>query len=104
MAVSTDRSDPERPVLVLSGEIDLACADDVAEAGVALLHHTPGPARIVVDLGAVEFLDSSGLSALLQIRRAAVAQGVEVALRDVTRSVGVLLQLTGVEELFDVDS
>jgi anti-sigma B factor antagonist len=103
MAVSTDRSDPERPVLVLSGEIDLACADEVAAAGVALLRDTPGPVRIVVDLGAVEFLDSSGLSALLQIRRAAAAEGVEVALREITRPIGVLLQLTGVEELFDVD-
>ena len=100
MAVSTDVSDPQRPVLVLSGEIDLACADEVADAGVTLLRQAPDAGRIVIDLGAVEFLDSSGLSALLQIRRAAAADGVEVALRNITRPVGVLLRLTGVEDLF----
>ena len=100
MAVSIDLSNPDRPVLVLSGEIDLACAGEVADAGVNLLHKAPDAARIVIDMGAVEFLDSSGLSAVLQVRRAAAVDGVEVALRDVTKPVGMLLRLTGVEELF----
>jgi len=87
-------------MLRLFGDIDLATADDVvARAANLLTHHPPG-VPLIVDLGEVTFLDSSGLSALVRLRRAAEAQGSQVLLRDVPQRVTVLLELAGLAEYF----
>jgi anti-sigma B factor antagonist len=102
MAITADLADPELPVLVLSGEIDMACADDVVAGGEQLLRDAPNARDLVVDLGQVEFIDSSGLSALLRLRRTAQGRDIAVALRDVPRSVSVLLRLAGVQDVFSM--
>ena len=94
---------PEQPpaaMLRLSGDIDLATADDVVARGAKLLTHRPPGVPLIVDLGEVTFLDSSGLSALVRLRRAAEAQGSQVLLRDVPQRVTVLLELAGLAEYF----
>jgi len=94
---------PEQPpaaMLRLSGDIDLATADDVVTRGADLLTHSAPGVPLIVDLGAVTFLDSSGLSALVRLRRAAEAQGSQVLLRDVPDRVAARLELSGLAEYF----
>jgi anti-sigma B factor antagonist len=94
---------PEQPpaaMLRLFGDIDLATADDVLARGANLLTHSPPGVPLIVDLGEVTFLDSSGLSALVRLRRAAEARGSQVLLRDVPQRVTVLLELSGLAEYF----
>jgi anti-sigma B factor antagonist len=100
-----DGSDLPGPlVLELDGEIDVARAEDVVARGEKLLQGaTSAGQRLVVDMGRVEFIDSSGLSALLRLRGRAEERGVAVALRDVPRRVSVLLQLAGLDEVFPID-
>jgi anti-anti-sigma factor len=75
-------------------------ADEVVAGGEQLLPAAASSGRIVVDLGQVKFFDSSGLAALLRLRRIAAPRGTEVALRNVPYSVAVLLRMAGLEELF----
>ena len=94
---------PEQPpaaMLRLSGDIDLATADDVVTRGANLLARSAPGVPLMVDLGGVTFLDSSGLSALVRLRRAAEAQGSQVLLRDVPDRVAALLELSGLAEYF----
>lgn len=60
LEVTTDR---ERVIVRVSGEVDLATADAL-ETGIIYRLERRG-ARIVVDLRAVSFIDSSGIRALI---------------------------------------
>jgi anti-anti-sigma factor len=57
------RANGERQVVSLSGELDIAHAPSLDEAVRELC--AAGAREIVVDLGGVDFIDSSGLRALL---------------------------------------
>ncbi|HEY7136207.1 MAG TPA: STAS domain-containing protein [Acidimicrobiia bacterium] len=52
------------PVVALAGEIDISCIDAVEAVVQPLLDGTHE--RLVFDLNAVDFIDSSGLAVLLQ--------------------------------------
>jgi anti-anti-sigma factor len=52
---------------------------------------------LVIDLGGVTFCDSSGLGALLDIKRAAGGAGIAMVLRSVPPPVERLLDLTDVD-------
>jgi anti-sigma B factor antagonist len=78
-------------VLVVSGEIDLACVDDVLARGLALLAQ-PQVRGLVIDLAQVSFIDSCGLSVLVRLHHAARASSKQVALRHPSRIVARLLQ------------
>jgi anti-sigma B factor antagonist len=80
----------------LGGELDLSARTLVTEAVVAKIHDGEIE-RLVVDLAGVTFCDSSGLGALLDLRRAAGDAEVDMVLRAVPRSVSRLLDLTDVD-------
>src|SRR5688500_3943222 len=58
-------------LFTIHGEVDLATADDLRDA--LLGPANDGARTIIVDLGRCTFIDSSGLRALLEARRALVA-------------------------------
>ncbi|MFN2517455.1 MAG: STAS domain-containing protein, partial [Jatrophihabitantaceae bacterium] len=66
--------------LRLSGAVDLLVTDTVIEAALARIAD-PAVPRLVIDLRAVTFLDSTGLGALVTIRNATVAMDKQLALR-----------------------
>jgi anti-anti-sigma factor len=57
---------------------------------------------VVIDLAAVTFMDSGGISALVRGARAANVEGTTVEVRNAQAMVRRLLQLTGVDQLVDV--
>jgi anti-sigma B factor antagonist len=64
--LSVDRQDGGACVIRLAGELDLYNADDVREALFnACADH---PERVIVDLGEVEFVDSTALGVLIEAR------------------------------------
>ena len=89
--------------LMLSGEIDLQVAQDLTRVARSHLAD-PGVQRLLVDLGGVSFLDSTGLGALVAIRNAANKQGKEMALGNVSDRISQLLGITGLGEVFSIDS
>lgn len=91
---------PSPVTLPLCGDIDLRTADDLITQGTKLLTSCGPGVPLIVDLAAVTFMDSSGLSALVRLRRAAEASRTPLLLREVPERVGVLLRLSGLTEQF----
>ena len=93
--------DGARIMLVLRGEIDAYTAPRLDEA-VAAVGDVAGR-HLVVDLGGVGFVDSTGLSALVgNLGRVRSAGGV-VSLRGVSRQLAKLFEITGITRLFPLE-
>ena len=84
----------------IRGEVDLAAEASLVEQVNALAESEQG-AAILLDLAAVEFLDSSGIRALLRIWR---EQGDRVRLVAVSRPVRRVLDIAGLGPDLGVDS
>jgi anti-sigma B factor antagonist len=83
-------------VLALTGEIDIANVDEVAESVRAEL--AAGP--VLVDLAELSFIDSSGLRMLAELVRDSREAGWSLTIgRDLTQAVRRLLEITGMIEL-----
>jgi anti-sigma B factor antagonist len=94
--------DPELMTRVaVGGEVDVSVADELRLAGEQALA-APDCAGLVIELGAVTFLDSTGLGALVALRNAALDSDVLFELRDVPDSVSRILELTGMDSVFTV--
>jgi anti-anti-sigma factor len=77
----TVESDGGTTVLRLVGELDLASADLLRERVRTLLGHGTVLERLVLDLAGLEFLDVTGLGALLETRRKLAAIDATLTLR-----------------------
>jgi anti-sigma B factor antagonist len=92
------RAEQGRLVLALRGELDLTSVPqferELQEA------EATGPARLVLDLSGLDFMDSTGLRALLQARERAKAEDHELVLRRGPRQVQRVLELTKTLDVF----
>jgi anti-sigma B factor antagonist len=87
-------------VVVLTGEVDIYTAPRFKEAMLELLD--AGVGKLVVDLSAVTFIDSTALGVLIGgLRRVHDAGGV-MALVVATPAVQRVLTITGLDRVFDV--
>ncbi|MBW3607560.1 MAG: STAS domain-containing protein [Actinobacteria bacterium] len=86
-------------VVAVRGELDLQSAD-VLEHEVAALH-SAGHDRIVIDLRRTEFIDSTGLRVLIDLRNAAERAGRHLSLVRGPRGVQRIFELTATGPLFD---
>ena len=87
-------------VVVVHGDIDMA-GGPVLEQVIA---DREGDAPLVIDVGDVYFIDSSGLRSLLGASRRAKARGSAVVLRSVGAEVSRLLEITGTSSQFTIAS
>lgn len=98
-SLGIDRREPRAGVvlLALSGELDLATASSLQEQLAR-----EAAALVVVDLSGVEFMDSTGLGALVTANgRIAEAGGQLVIVRG-SRQVQRLLKITGVDQRLQI--
>jgi len=86
----------DRHVLQLTGDVDIGTAPVLAGAAAALSADTR---HLTLDLSAVEFIDSSGLRALLDVRSACQAAECEFGVVPGGQQVQKLLEMTGVAEI-----
>jgi anti-sigma B factor antagonist len=100
---SIDRVDrPGGPVLLrLRGDLDVYTA---ASLRARLLDLLPERAPLVVELHALDFMDSSGLAALLELRSRAGQVGWEVRMQGACGRVRELLERTGTLALVESES
>src|SRR5438046_1079706 len=89
-------------VLSLHGEIDVYTAPQFRQALVDLVDS--GATRIVVDMGAVEFLDSTGLGVLVEgLKRVEAHQG-ELSVVATQEKILKIFDITGLNKVFTIHS
>jgi anti-anti-sigma factor len=88
------------PVVVLSGEADLASAGELSDLLTAQL--AGGVQRLMVDLSGLRFADSASVRALVLAGRTLRERGGELVLARPQRAVARVLELMGVDQLLVV--
>ena len=86
-------------LLRLAGDLDMLAAPTPE---LALTPLTSGGGSITVDLGALTFLDSTGLRVLCQAKRE-LGDGGRIVLLNAAPSVRRILEITGLIGVFDLD-
>ena len=97
LAVSTDAS---RTVVTVTGEIDLATQGQLRTTLNDLV--VAGHVDLVQDLSGVDFVDSTGLGALIGTRRRVHAFHGSLALVIPNEAVMKVFTITGLEKVFDI--
>ena len=86
-------------LVVLRGDLDLATAPELRECLVKVIDDG---SRIVIDLEAVDFLDSAGLGILVGGLKRARTRGGELELVCSSREVLKPLEITGLDRVFTI--
>src|SRR5215213_3665773 len=94
------REEAGHTVLGVAGEVDVHTAPLLRRRALELL--AAGRRQMVVDVGGVEFLDSSGLGVLVEIQTRLREAGGTLALARPADRIRKLFILTGLDEVFSV--
>jgi anti-sigma B factor antagonist len=86
-------------IVVASGEIDLATAPQLGES---IAQFSTGD--VIVDLTAVEFMDSSGLKVLVVAHRRLARRGSRLVIRGASPMTMAMMKITGLDAVFDFDT
>ncbi|MCU1509343.1 MAG: anti-sigma-factor antagonist [Glaciihabitans sp.] len=89
--------DGDIAVLRLNGRLNMVSAGRVRDAVATAV--ADGRSRVVVDLTRVEFMDSSGLGALVSGMKAARLAGGDLRIASPTEQVKLVLQLTNMDRV-----
>jgi len=84
--------------LSVSGEVDMAVASTLLDA-IVTAGQTGPAADLVVDLSQVTFLDSSGISALIEAQRRLAASDVELRVSNASPFVTKVFAVSGVDRV-----
>lgn len=84
----------------IAGRLTAAEAPSVRQHVLDVLEQ--GDAKLVLDLSELTFCDSSGLSVLISALKAARARGGNVALAGLTPTIRALIELTRLQQVFEI--
>ena len=98
LAIGVERSDAAT-LVVLRGDLDLGTSPELRECLVKVIEEGE---RVVVDLEAVDFLDSAGLGILVGGLKRARSAGGELELVISSRDVLKPLEITGLDRVFTI--
>jgi anti-sigma B factor antagonist len=84
-------------VVILHGEVDLSCSPQAREK---ILTELKKGKNLLVDLSAVEYIDSSGVASLVEGFQLARTRNQKFALVGVSKAVMQVLQLARLDKIF----
>ncbi len=87
-------------ILAVSGRVDAERAPELEEAGRRIL--VKDSMKLIVDLGAVEYVSSAGLCALLNLAKLAKTRNSRLILCGPNPSVRQILKLSGFDKLIPI--
>jgi anti-anti-sigma factor len=93
-------SDPSPNVLPLEGEIDLHVSPAIGTRLAALVKQKP--AKLVVDLSKVTYIDSSGLAVLIEAMQNVGSYGGSFALSGLQESVRPIFEIARLDQVFRI--
>lgn len=96
-----ERADAEVAVIRITGEIDLSTSERLDDE-LEHLMTARGGRRIVLELGGVAFLDSTGLRALWAARQRAQSAGSRLLLAAPSEPVMRVLRVTKLDKVFQI--
>ena len=91
--LAEDSSDGGAHIIRVSGEIHVSTAPEFAQRLSAAIDS--GKTAVVLDMAGVEFIDSSGLRSIIQLRNRADVEGVPLTVTGLTPAAQRVLELTG---------
>ena len=100
----SSRSQGDHAIVIAAGEIDLYTAPRLHSELAAVIANSAPETRIVVDMSGVEFCDSTGMNVLLSCLRQARERGGELELAAPRPAVKKILQVTGLDAVFTVNT
>lgn len=92
------------PVIQLPERLSILEAVSFKETYHQLLEQKPLPKQIVLDCAQTQFMDSSGVGALVSNYKATREQKVELVLKNVRPQVMAVLSMTGLDLVFNIQS
>lgn len=95
--VSTDR-EPDATIVRLNGEVDLRTSPQLRSLFLTLLEEKP--ARIILDLSGVSYVDSSGVGTMVELKRRAMRTEASVVLVGLQTRVRSLFEITRLDKFF----
>ena len=99
LSIDTKRTGDEA-LVKLSGELDMLSAPELSDELKEVLDG--GATRVVVDMTDLEFMDSSGLSAILGAHQSAEERGATLTLFGPSERVIRLVNITGLGDVFEI--
>jgi anti-sigma B factor antagonist len=88
-------------VVTVGGDLEFGTAASLRSTLIDLSQQGCDP--LVIDLEALEFIDSTGLSLLVQAKQRVESQGHQFILRNPTQRVRRVLEISGLAELFTIE-
>jgi anti-anti-sigma factor len=100
LAVDVER-DGDAATVRIDGELEFATAPQLRTILLDLAHDGARP--VVLDMRRVSFLDSVGISLLIQAKKRLAASGSDLVLQAPQANVRRVLEISGVSDLFHID-
>jgi anti-anti-sigma factor len=91
--------EPGTLILRICGELDMGSSETVQRAVLAAI---PSAYKVVLDLGDLEFCDSSGLAMFIVAQDKADAAGIEFVLGNIPPAIRHVLATTGVDQRLSI--
>jgi len=91
---------PETGQVVMNGEIDFTVTPRMRERLAAFIAATDG--LVTLDMSGLDYIDSSGLAALIEARKILLSKGRGIRISGVSPQVQKLFSLTQIGDLFDL--
>lgn len=91
-------------LVTVAGDLDAAAVERAALTAALSSYRSDEPLDVVLDLGDVTFLDSSGLTWLMSVRSAAALADRRVRLRRSSPLVDKVLEMAGLARYFPAES
>jgi anti-sigma B factor antagonist len=96
------RRDDHQAVVLLSGELDASTAGQLYQQLAELIRD--GVVNVALDLSALEFMDSTGLSAVIAEHKRTSASGGELVIVSPQSQVLRMFEITGLTEILHISS
>ena len=94
---------PNGVEVILIGELDHHAAKEAIAEIHAWLDQTM-PIRVMLDMGKITFMDSSGIALILSLYKRMSSTGGEFSLRNIPRPVKKLLEAAGVQRIVNLSA
>lgn len=91
---------PEQCVIHVAGEVDLSNSSEIRKTILSALKTTP---EVIVDLSNVEYIDSSGIAAMVEGLQFANSNGKSFKICKPSQQVNSILQLARLDQVFHIE-